>query len=225
MQFMRTTNTAISKVLFLTCFLLMLPLMAIHAETQNGDDAFREAVQAVKERDYNRALDLFEQQASQAKHDAQYNMAVLLQAGKGRPRDYSTALYWSWLAQLGGIDAADDITGDMLDVLTEGDVKNVRAQVGNTLQERLDNGDIDAISQYASYHLLIQEEPDYGSAYIWYSIAVALNIPNMADRRDDTERNIEDKELVGLQTKAGELFDKYNFPPFNPNKTGGTNDS
>ena len=222
---MRTTNTAISKVLFLTSLLLMFPVMTIHAETQNGDDAFREAVQAVKERDYNRALDLFEQQASQAKHDAQYNMAVLLQAGKGRPRDYSTALYWSWLAQLGGIDAAGDITDDLLDVLTEGDVKDVRAQVGKTLQERLDNGDIDAISQYASYHLSIQEEPDYGSAYIWYSIAVALNIPDMADRRDDTESNIEDKELVGLQTKARELFDKYNFLPFNPNKTGGTNDS
>ena len=30
-------------------------------------------------RNYSRALTLFEQQANDAKHDAQYNMAVLLQ--------------------------------------------------------------------------------------------------------------------------------------------------
>lgn len=222
---MRATNAALSKTLLLISLALMPPLIKAHAETHSGDDAFQEAVKAVKERDYSRALDLFEHQASEAKHDAQYNMAVLLQAGKGRPRNYSTALYWGWLAQLGGIDEADDITSDMLDVLTDGDVKAVRNRVGDSLRERLDNGDIDAIPQYAKYHLSILDEPDYGTAYIWYSIAVALNIPDMSDRRDDTESNIEDKELVRLQTEARELFDTYNFLPFNPQKTGGINES
>ena len=222
---MRAISAAITKTLLLTGLVLVPPLMTAHAETHSGDGAFQEAVKAVKERDYSRALNLFEHQATEAKHDAQYNMAVLLQAGKGRPRNYSTALYWGWLAQLGGIDEADDITSDMLDVLTEGDVKGVRSRVGDTLRERLDNGDIDAIPQYAAYHLSILEEPDYGTAYIWYSIAVALNIPDMSDRRDDTETNIEDTELVRLQTEARELFDKYNFLPFNPNKIGGINDS
>ena len=212
---MRATNAALSKTLLLISLALMPPLIKAHAETHSGDDAFQEAVKAVKERDYSRALDLFEHQASEAKHDAQYNMAVLLQAGKGRPRNYSTALYWGWLAQLGGIDEADDITSDMLDVLTDSDVKAVRNLVG----------DSHAIPQYAKYHLSILDEPDYGTAYIWYSIAVALNIPDMSDRRDDTESNIEDKELVRLQTEARELFDTYKFLPFNPNKIGDINDS
>ena len=80
--------------------MLMVPLTSTQAETLDGNQIFNEAVQAVKERDYTRALNLFEKQATNAKHDAQYNMAVLLQAGKGRPRNYSTALYWSWLAKL-----------------------------------------------------------------------------------------------------------------------------
>ena len=97
--------------------------------------------------------------------------------------------------------------------------------MGENLQSRLENGDINAISQFAEYHLTVIAEPDYGTAYIWYSIAVALNIPDMIDRRDDTESDIEAKELARLQTEAGELFEKYNFVPFNPEEVGGTNES
>ena len=83
----------------------------------------------------------------------------------------------------------------------------------------------DAISQFADYHLKMLEEPDYDTAYIWYSIAVALNIPDMIDRRDDTESEIEAKELARLQIEARELFEKYKFAPFNSEKVGGVNDS
>ena len=112
-----------------------------------------------------------------------------------------------------------------MDTLTEGDVKAVQARVGENLQSRLENGDINAISQFADYHLTILEEPDFSTAYIWYSIAVALNIPDMIDRRDDTESDIEAKELARLQTEAKELFEKYNFAPFNPKEVGGANES
>ena len=68
---------------------------------------------------------MFEQQANDAKHDAQYNMA-LLQAGKGR-RNYPDALYWGWLAQLSGIEEAEDLASDVLDTLTEDDIKAASA--------------------------------------------------------------------------------------------------
>ena len=63
--------------LALTC-----AITTANAGSHSADDTFGEAVQAVKDRDYGRALRLFEQQANDAKHDAQYNMAVLLQAGQ-----------------------------------------------------------------------------------------------------------------------------------------------
>ena len=106
--------------------------------------------------------------------------------------------------------------------MTEDDVKRCGA-VGENLQSRLENGDINAISQFADYHLTILEEPD-SAAYIWYSIAVALNIPDMVDRRDDTESDIEAKDLARLQTEARELFDRYNFTPFTQKKAGGANE-
>ena len=46
----------------------------------------------------------------------------------------------------------------------------------------------------------------------------------MVDRRDDTESDIEAKDLARLQTEARELFDKYNFAPFTRKKAGGANE-
>jgi hypothetical protein len=214
------------KGLRILCYLAFnLTTLAAFADTPENDNTFSQAVQAVKTHNYGDALDLFEPLAKAAKHDAQYNMAVLLQAGKGRPRNYSNALYWSWLAQLGGIEDAKEIARDMLNSLTDDDVKNVRSKVIKSLQARLDTGDIDAISQFANYHLFIIEEPDYGSAYIWFSIAAALNIPAMTELRDEAEDNIEAKDLGRLQAQANELFDKFKFTSFNPQVKGGTNDS
>ena len=51
------------------------------------------------------------------RHDAQHNLAVLLNAGKGRPRNYVEALFWSWQAQLGGIEDAEDLANDIVDLL------------------------------------------------------------------------------------------------------------
>ena len=225
MRVLHTKSADFSILIMLISLTFYLSVVGANAETRSDNEAFNAAVKAVKARDYGRALVLFEQQANDAKHDAQYNMAVLSQAGKGRPRNYPDALYWGWLAQLGGIEEAEDIANDMLDILTEDDVKAVRERVEENLQSRLQNGEINAISQFADYHLKMLEEPDYDTAYIWYSIAVALNIPDMIDRRDDTESEIEAKELARLQIEARELFEKYKFAPFNSEKVGGVNDS
>jgi hypothetical protein len=222
---MPTKNIYFPLRILLISLIFCLSLVAANADSSSENDAFNAAVKAVKVRDYSRALTLFEQQANDAKHDAQYNMAVLLQAGKGRPRNYTEALYWGWLAQLGGIEEAKKITSDMQDALAEDDIKAVRTRVGDNLQSRLDNGDIKAIAQFADYNLTILEEPNHGIAYIWYSIAVALNIPDMIDHRDDTESDIEAKELAHLQTEARKLFEKYNFAPFNPKEVRGADES
>ena len=101
----------------------------------------------------------------------------------------------------------------------------MEAKVGKNLEARLEGGDARAIPQFADYYLKILDEPDFGSSYIWYSIAAALNIPEMADRRDDVESEIEAKDLTSLQAKAMSLFEKYDFTPFNQKITGGENES
>ena len=225
MRVMHTKSADFSILITLISLTFCLSSVGASAESHSDNKAFNAAVEAVKARDYGRALILFEQQANDAAHDAQYNMAVLSQAGKGRPRNYPDALYWGWLAQLGGIEEAEKIASEMLDILTEDDVEAVRVRVLENLQSRLENGEINAISQFADYHLNVLEEPDHGTAYIWYSIAVALNIPDMIEPRDNTESDIEAKELARLQTEAKELFKKYNFTPFNSKEVGDANAS
>ena len=93
---MHTTQPALSRNVLLNGLVISLVIGLVislaltcsmttaNAGSHTADDTFGEAVQAVKDRDYGRALKLFEQQATDAKHDAQYNMAVLLQAEIGR---------------------------------------------------------------------------------------------------------------------------------------------
>ena len=212
--------------LFLTsACLLGMPTNASDPQTQMENKAFEEAVKAVKDKNYAHAITLFEAQAKIPRHDAQHNLAVLLNAGKGRPRNYVEALFWSWQAQLGGIEDAKDLASDIVDLLPPKVVDEVRDRVGEALQERIDANDLRAIPQFASYHITIPTEPDYDNAYIWYSIATAINMPETRDARDDAESQIDSKNLVELQIKTQSLFEKYKFKPLPANGKGEKNAS
>ena len=209
----------------LSVCLLGMPANASDPQTQMENKAFKEAVEAVKDKNYAHAITLFEAQAKMTRHDAQHNLAVLLNAGKGRPRNYVEALFWSWQAQLGGIEDAEDLANDIIDLLPPKVADEVRSRVGEALQARIDANDLNAIPQFANYHLTILAEPDYGNAYIWYSIAAAINLPGTSDARDDAESQIESKNLVELQMKTKILFDKYKFKPLPATGKGEKNDS
>jgi len=201
------------SVLMISIHLHTGPATASDKQTRIENSAFREAVQAVKDKNYAHAITLFEEQAKLPRHDAQYNLAVLLNAGKGRPRNYVDALYWSWQAQLGGIEDAEDLASDIVDLLPPKVADEVRSRVGKTLESRIEASDVLAIPQFANFHLKILAEPDYGNAYIWYSIAAALSLPGSGDARDNAESQLDGKDLVTLQTRTQELFAKHNFKP------------
>ena len=199
------------------------PANASDPQIQMENKAFKEAVKAVRNKNYAHAIALFEAQAKISRHDAQYNLAVLLNAGKGRPRNYVEALFWSWQAQLGGIEGAEDLANDIVYLLPPKVADEVRSRVGEALQARIDAEDLNAIPQFANYHITILAEPDYGNAYIWYSIAAAINLPEASDARDDAESQIDSKGLVELQMKTQTLFDKYKFKPLPAIGKGGKN--
>lgn len=209
-----------------SCLIIVICLysgltLASDEQTKIENKAFKEAVQAVKDKNYGHAIRLFELQAKLPRHDAQYNLAVLLNAGKGQPRNYADALYWSWQAQLGGIEDAEDLASDIVDLLPPKVADEVRTRVGDTLQFRIDANDILAIPQFANFHLKILAEPNYGNAYIWYSIAAALSIPGTDDARDDAESQLESKDLVAFQIKTQELFEKHKFKSLPSTDSGG----
>ena len=206
-------NLGFTRFLVIVCCLFPFPLFANDTKNNTENAAFKEAVQAVKDKNYIHAIKIFEAQAEMARHDAQYNLAVLLNAGKGRPRNYTDALYWSWQAQLGDIKDAENLADNIIDLLPPKVAEQARTRVGEKLQARIDAKDLQAIPQFANYYLSILDEPDYGNAYIWYSIAAALGLPNTIDERDSSESQLDSKTLVEFQIKAQDLFDKYNFKP------------
>ena len=123
------------------------------------------------------------------------------------PQDFSKALVWAWSAKLGGIEAAGDLAEDLIDLLPEKAIENVRQEVKVRLEARVADGSAPAVSQFAQYHLVMLEEPDFETAYIWYSIATAIGLPGALEARDDARENVDDEKIAELQAEAGTIFE------------------
>lgn len=177
------------------------------AQIDSSDATFREAVQAVKDKDFRHAVRLFTIQAENDQHDAQYNLALLLEAGKGAPQDFLKALTWAWAAQLGGIEAAEELAEDLVGYLPEKSIETVREAVRERLRARIDKGHAAAVSQFATFHLLMLEEPDYETAYIWFSISAALGLEGALEARDDARENVDGERIIELQSEAGTIYE------------------
>jgi hypothetical protein len=203
--------------LLATCLTSVLLAVAVAAPVSASDDidtsnaTFAEAIQAVKDRNFRHAIKLFRLQAEQNQHDAQYNLALLFEAGKGAPQNFSEALVWAWSAKLGGIEASGDLAEDLLDMLPEDAVDDVRKKVKQRLEDRIDAGNAPAVYQLAQYHLEIVEEPDFEMAYIWYSISTAIGLPGSLEARDDARGNVDDEKIAELQDKAGTIYESLNI--------------
>ena len=181
------------------------------AQIDTSTATFNEAVQAVKDKNFRHAAKLFALQAENNQHDAQYNIAILLEAGKGVPQDFTKALIWAWSAQLGGIEAAEELAEDLTGYLPEKSIEEVREAVRARLEARIRAGSADAVSQFASFHLQMLDEPDYETAYIWFSISTALGLKGTLEARDDARDNVEDERLVDLQSEAGTIYESLNI--------------
>ena len=189
---------------------LAVPLPAT-AQIDSSTATFNEAVQAVKDKNFRHAVKLFSLQAENNQHDAQYNLAILLEAGKGAPQDFTKALIWAWSAQLGGIEAAEELAEDLSGYLPEKSIEEVREAVRARLEARIEAGSPDAVSQFASFHLQLLDEPDYETAYVWFSISVALGLDGALEARDDARDNVDDEKIVDLQSEAGTIYESLNI--------------
>ena len=183
----------------------------VNAQTNDSDAIFVEAVAAVKNKDYGHAVKLFSSQAEANQHDAQYNLAVLLKAGKGAPQDFLKALTWAWAAHLGGIDAAEDLSDELLDLIPEKSIDAAREAVAKRLRARIDDGEKPAVMQFARFHAELREEADFERAYIWYSIAAAIGLDGAFEARDDTRGDVDEEKIVELQVEAGTIFETLTF--------------
>jgi TPR repeat protein len=177
------------------------------------DALFDSATQAVRDRDFRTAVAHFETLAEADVPDAQYNLAVLLRAGRGRPQNHVEALYWSALSLLGGGDYAAEMVDDLLDALPTRAREDVIARLLARLTAQVEAGKITAPRQLARVYAELMVEPDAQMAYIWFSICYALGQNDCAEGRDDMADEIKAEDLIGVQAQANETFAALSFPP------------
>ena len=173
-----------------------------------GNDEFSRGVQAVKDKNFQLAVNLFETAASRSEYEAQYNLAYLLRHGKGRPQNYEDALYWVMLAQLGGIELAEKLAEEIEDRLTEKQLESVLEKVEVHLEDRIETGEFEAIPQLAYYYHALLPEADFEKAYLWYALAVALNLQEVIELRKEMEDKIESEQIAVLQTQTTDIFNR-----------------
>jgi hypothetical protein len=169
-------------------------------------DPFDAAVDAVKAEDFGLANDLFLALAEQDDHDAQFNLAILLEAGKGTPQNYTLALEWAWLAQLGGVERAKELADRLAEKQLPATKDTIADRIESRLQDRLSRGDSAAIMQFVAFNQTILTRPDLETAYIWTLIGAALNIDQAAKTRNDIEVALEARDVLQAQETARGMF-------------------
>ena len=194
------------------CFYSLLTLLFFStsfAQITDSDRLFKMATDFVKEKRYTEAVSIFEELARNNEHDAQYNLAFLINGGKGITKNYSEALFWAFLARLGKIEKAEELTEDLVDIVPEKVLKDVREKVLEHLLVRFDNRDRAVLTELGDFYLLILDEQDFENAYLWYNVASAIGIENSGDIRDKVEKELEPDTIIKLQTDSRKRYEEF----------------
>ena len=195
---------------FSFCSLLTIFFFSISfAQITDSDRLFKVATDYVKEKKYTEAVSIFEELARNNEHDAQYNLAFLISSGKGITKNYSEALFWAFLSQLGKIEKAEELTEDLIDVVPEKVLKDVREKVLEHLLTRFESKDMGVLTQLGDFYLLILEEQDFENAYLWYNVASALGVQNSAEIRDKVEKELEPDTIVKMQDASRKRYKEF----------------
>ena len=194
------------------CFYSLLTLFFFStsfAQITDSDRLFKMATDFVKEKRYTEAVSIFEELARNNEHDAQYNLAFLINGGKGITKNYSEALFWAFLAHLGKIEKAEELTEDLIDIVPEKVLGDVRKKVLEHLLVRFENRDKAVLTELGDFYLLVLDEQDFENAYLWYNVASAIGIENSGDVRDKVEKELEPDTIVKMQAASRKRYEEF----------------
>ena len=191
------------------CFLTIFLYTTAFAQVTQSDRLFKMATDFVKDKRYTEAISIFKDLARNNEHDAQYNLAFLISDGKGITKNYSEALFWAFLSYLGKIEKAEELAQDIIDLVPENVLKNVREKVLAHLLERFENRDEEVLTELGDFYLLVLEEQDFENAYLWYNIASALGVQNSAEIRDKVEKELEPDTIIKMQKASRKRYEEF----------------
>tara|TARA_B100000902_G_scaffold89349_1_gene93145 strand:+ start:466 stop:1119 length:654 start_codon:yes stop_codon:yes gene_type:complete len=182
-----------------------------NAEIINNDEnfiKFQKGVDAVKEKNYEIAADIFEELAFAGDMDAQFNFAILTRNGLGRAQNYSEALYWTWLSFAGGLEKANKVLEKILELVPDESHQEIREKVALFILKKINSGDRAALMHMGKYYLDILADADYNKSYLFYSIASAFSESGAKQKRDEILLEVDNDKIVELQSQASVMFEK-----------------
>ena len=201
-----------ASILFFILSLFNFTLFYVsNAQEINNDEnfiKFQKGVDAVKEKNYEIAADIFEELALAGDMDAQFNFAILTRNGLGRAQNYSDALYWTWLSFAGGLEKANKVLEKILELVPDESHQEIREKVSLFILKKINSGDRAALMHMGKYYLDILADADYNKSYLFYSIASAFSEVGAKEKRDEILFEVDNDKIVELQGQASTMFEK-----------------
>ena len=199
-------------------FLIIIALICIGqiARAENPSQSpklaeeFAIAVKNVESKNFLEAVRIFDKLAQSGLPEAQFNLSLLYSSGLGAPKNYRTALYWSWQAHLNDHPTAINQVNEIFDLITEALRDTVANQIIDELLTIAKAGDqISALKLGKTYTALLVA-PDYQSAYVWLSIAQAYGLESASELLSQVADELTLEEILVQQEQASTTFSEIN---------------
>ena len=171
---------------------------------------FEIAVKNVESKNFLAAVEMFNELAENGLPEAQFNLSLLHSSGLGTPKNYKSALYWSWQAHLNGHEAAINQVTEIYDLITEALRDAVANQIIDELLAIAKAGDQNAALKLGKTYTDLLVVPNYQSAYVWLSIAQAYGLESASSLLKQTADQLTLEDILVQQEQASNTFSEIN---------------
>ena len=199
-------------------FLIIIALVCVghiaraenHSQSPELAEEFAIAVKNVENKNFLEAVRSFDKLAQSGLPEAQFNLSLLYSSGLGTPKNYKTALYWSWQAHLNDHPTAINQVNEIFDLITEALRDTVANQIIDELLTIAKAGDQTSALKLGKTYTALLVAPDYQSAYVWLSIAQAYGLESASELLSQVADELTLEEVLVQQEKASTTFSEIN---------------
>ena len=199
-------------------FLIIIALICVgdiaraesHSQSPKLAEEFAIAVKNVESKNFLEAVRSFDKLAQSGLPEAQFNLSLLYSSGLGTPKNYKTALYWSWQAHLNDHPTAINQVNEIFDLITEALRDTVANQIIDELLMIAKGGDKTSALKLGKTYNDLLVAPDYQSAYVWLSIAQAYGLESASELLSQVADELTLEEILVQQEKASTTFSEIN---------------
>ena len=181
-----------------------------HTLSPNLAKDFEMAVKNVENKNFLDAVKMFNELAENDLPEAQFNLSLLHSSGLGTPKNYKTALYWSWQAHLNGHETAINQVTEIYDLITEALRDTVANQIIDELLAVAKAGDQNSALKLGKTYTDLLVVPNYQSAYVWLSIAQAYGLESASSLLKQTADQLTLEDILLQQEQAANTFSEIN---------------